>query len=54
MDRCVGRRAERAEHQQHFVALDQLAGLLDCFWRAVGIVIGDVINLAAVDAALHR
>ena len=37
---------------QHFVALDQLADLLDRLRRAVGVVIGDEIDLAAVDAAL--
>ena len=52
MDRRIGRRAERLEHQQDLVALDQLARLLDRLRRAVGVVIGDEIDLAAVDAAL--
>jgi hypothetical protein len=48
----VRRRAQRVEDQQHLVALDQFARLLDGFWRAVGIVIADEVDLAAVDAAL--
>ena len=52
LDRRIGRRAEALENQQHFVALDQLARLLDGFRRAVAVVIGDEIDLAAVDAAL--
>ena len=51
-DRRVGRRAERLEDQQHLVALDQLARLLDGLRRAIGVVIGDEVDLAAVDAAL--
>jgi hypothetical protein len=34
-----------------FVALDQLPGLLDGLWRAIGVVVTDVIDLAAADAA---
>ena len=45
-------RAERLEHQQHLVALHQLARLLDGLRRAEGVVIADEIDLAAVDAAL--
>ena len=51
-DRRIGRRAERLEDQQDLVALHQLARLLDRLRRAVGVVIGDEIDLAAVDAAL--
>ena len=51
VDRRVGRRAEALEDQQHAVALDQLARLLDGFWRAIAVVIGDEIDHAAVDAA---
>ena len=52
LDRRVRWRAERIENEQNLVALDQLAGLLDGLRRAVGIVIADEIDLAAVDAAL--
>ncbi len=52
LDSRVPRRAERLEHQQHFVALDQLARLLDGLRRRIAVVIGDVVDLAAVDAAL--
>ena len=51
-DRRIRRRAERLEDQQHLVAFHQLAGLLDRLRRAVGVVIGDEIDLAAVNAAL--
>ena len=40
------------EREQHFVALDQLAHLLDRLGRAVGVVILDQIDLAALHAAL--
>jgi hypothetical protein len=40
------------EHQQHLVLLDQLAHLLDRLGRAVAVVVGDEVDLAAVDAAL--
>jgi hypothetical protein len=52
LDRRIRRRAERIEDEQHLVALDQLARLLDGFRRAVAVVIADEIDLAAVDAAL--
>ena len=52
LDCRVGRRAQRIEHQQHLVALDQLAGVLNRFGRAVGVVVGDEVHLAPVDAAL--
>src|SRR5581483_9717572 len=51
LDGTVRRRAERVEDQEDFVALDQLARLLHRFWRTVGIVIGNEVDLAAVDAA---
>src|SRR4051794_21403254 len=41
-----------AEQKQHFIALDQLARLLNGFGRTVGIVIRDEIDLAAIDAAI--
>ena len=40
--------------EKHLVALDQLARLLDRLRRAVAVVIGDEVDLAAVDAALGR
>ena len=52
LDRRVGRGAERREDQEHLVALDQLARLLHRLRRAVGVVIGDEVDLAAVDAAI--
>ena len=52
LNRRVRRGAERIEDDQDFVAFDQLARLLDRLRRAVGVVIADEIDLAAVDAAL--
>ncbi len=55
--RHVGGGADRIDQEQHLLAFDQAADLLDRFWRAVGVVEADVIDLAAVDAALivdHR
>ena len=46
------RGAERAEQRQHFLLLDQPPRRLDAFRRAVGIVHGEELDLAAVDAAL--
>ena len=51
LDRGVAGRAQRIEDQQHLVGLDQLARLLDGLRRAVAVVIGDEVDLAAVDAA---
>ena len=48
----VAGRAEQLEGQQHLVALDQLAHLLDRLRRRVAVVILDQIDLAAVHAAL--
>ncbi|MHC2391758.1 hypothetical protein ACVIHB_006574 [Bradyrhizobium liaoningense] len=47
----LGGRAQRVEDQQHLVAFDELARLFHRFGRRVGVVIGDEIDLAAVDAA---
>ena len=52
LDRGVGRRAEGVEDHQHLVALDELAHLFDGLRRAVGVVIRDELDLAAVDAAV--
>ncbi len=46
------RGAERAEQRQHFVLLDQPPRRLDAFRRAVGVVHGEELDLAPVDAAL--
>ena len=51
LDGSVGWRAERVEDQEHLIALDQLARLLDRFRRTVGVVIGDEVDLAAIDSA---
>ena len=48
----VHRRADDLEGEQHLVALDQLADLLDRFRRRIGVVILDQVDLAAVHAAL--
>ncbi|MGY4300899.1 hypothetical protein ACVWXN_008994 [Bradyrhizobium sp. i1.4.4] len=45
-------RADDLEGEQHLVAFDELAHLLDRLRRRIGIVILDQIDLAAVDAAL--
>src|SRR5437773_2092081 len=42
---------KRAEQEGHFVAFDQLPGLLHRLGRTVSIVIGDEVYLSAVDAA---
>jgi len=39
------------EHQQYAILLDELVRGLDRLLRVVGVVIGDEIDLAAVDAA---
>ncbi len=52
LDRGVAGGAERGENQEDLVALDQLARLLHGLGRAVGVVIGDEVDLAAVDAAI--
>ncbi|KEH14570.1 hypothetical protein GY15_03610 [Delftia sp. 670] len=52
MHGLVVRGAQRAEHQQHAVALDQLARLLHALGGVVGVVGREVGDLAAVDAAL--
>ena len=51
MHGVVGGGPERAEHQQHFVLLDEFSGLLDRLRRRVGVVEADELDLAAVDAA---
>src|SRR2546423_1501950 len=50
LDCGVARGAERREDQELLVAFDQLAGLLHRLRRAVGVIVGDEIDLAAVDA----
>ena len=51
VDRRIRRRAERIEDEQDFVALHELARLLDRLGRAIAVVIADEVDLAAVDAA---
>ncbi|MGY4300982.1 hypothetical protein ACVWXN_009077 [Bradyrhizobium sp. i1.4.4] len=48
----LGRRAQRVEDQEDLVALDQLADLLHGLRRRVAVIIGNPVDLAAVDAAL--
>jgi hypothetical protein len=43
--------SQRLENQQDFVAFHKLARLLYRLGRAVGVVIGNEVDLAAVDAA---
>jgi hypothetical protein len=52
VDCGIGRGAERGSDQQHAVFLDQLAHLLDRLRRRIAIVIGDEIDLTAVNAPL--
>jgi hypothetical protein len=52
LDGGVARRAEAVENQEHAVAFDQLARLLDRFRRAIGIVIGYEDDFAPVDSTL--
>ena len=49
--RQIARRAERAEHQQHVLLLDQLTCVLGCHPRIGAVVTGDEFDLATVDAA---
>ena len=51
LDRGVARRAQRIEDQQHLVGLDQLARLFHGLGRIVAVIIGNEVDLAAVDAA---
>jgi len=45
LDRRIGGRAERIEDEQDFVALDELARLLDGFRRAVAVIVSDELIL---------
>src|SRR6185437_14482928 len=51
LDRGIARRTQRIEDQQHLVGFDELACLLHGLRRAVAVVIGNEVDLAAVDAA---
>lgn len=45
--RCrIAGRAKLAKHEGDFVTLNQLANMLDRLRRAVGVVIGDVIDFS--------
>ena len=48
----VGRRAEQLVDREDLVVLDQLAHHLDGLGRLEAVVVGDEVDLAAVDAAL--
>ena len=52
MHRIVGGGTERAEHQQHFLLLDEFSCLLDCLGWGICVVEADELDLAAIDAAL--
>ena len=52
LHRRLAGRAGRAEHEEHAVALDELARLLDGLGRRIGVIERDQVDLAAVDAAL--
>src|SRR6202012_410560 len=52
LDRVAGRRAQILEDQQYLVVFHELARLLHRLGRAEGVVIGNEIDLAAVDTAL--
>jgi hypothetical protein len=57
VDRRVRWSAQGAEREHHFILLDKLTDLLDGLRRAVAVVDGDRLDLAAVDASLvvdHR
>ena len=47
----IGGGSKRVEDQQDIVVFDQLARLFERLWRAICVVVGDEIDLAAVDAA---
>ena len=52
VDRHVRWRAERTKQHEYLVLLDQLAHLLHSLWRTIAVVAADIIDFAAVDAAL--
>src|SRR5262249_10914045 len=49
----VRRGAQAVEDQEHLIALDELASLLDGLWRAIAVVVGDEPDLATVDSPLR-
>ena len=44
--------AKDGKHRQHLVILHELASLLDGLGWTIGVIVGDVVDLAAIDAAL--
>ena len=52
VDRAVGRRPERVEQECDLILLDEPADHLDRLRRAVAVVVGDEVDLPAVDTAL--
>src|SRR6185312_9606840 len=48
---CIGRRPQLTVHERNFVTLDQPARMLYRFWRAVGIIKGDIVDLAPANPA---
>lgn len=47
----VGGVSKRLEREQHFIALDELANLLDRLRRRRRVVVRDQVDLASIDAA---
>jgi hypothetical protein len=50
-NRCADTRGTEGQ-ERHFVAFDELPGLLDALRRAVGIVTGDEVDLSAPPRSL--
>jgi len=50
--RQIGGRTQDTIEQQHFVALDQSADLLHRLGRTIAVVVGDVVDLAAIYSTL--
>jgi hypothetical protein len=44
-------RTQRTEQECDLVVFDKLSGLLDCFVRTIGIVVGSEVYLPAINAA---
>jgi hypothetical protein len=52
LDRGIRWRADDLERSKNLIAFDELAHLLDCLWRIIGIVVLDEIDLTPIDSAL--
>jgi hypothetical protein len=49
----IARRAYRAENQQNLIAFDQFSRLFDRLGWAIGVIVGDEVDLAPIDAAFR-